>query len=153
MTIIGVEKEFFRNIWVRPEVAVPLNRQIVVVACQLEDERRIMQAAIYEQREDGQEVWHVGQPFAVLGWWLGLDDFDKLSVEPYLRKPQNGEIVVLRCELEGGHTVYQTAIYQHEEGEEEIWHCGTPFVKVNRWMSLPELPEGKLVGVKRELIH
>lgn len=78
---------------------------------------------------------------------------------PLTATPENGEIVVIACDIvhetDQGRAVsqiFQTAIYEVREDKTEAWHCGQPFVMLRYWLRLPTLPVDTIVQVKKQVI-
>lgn len=87
---------------------------------------------------------------------------DRVWFRPQTMTPENGEIVVIACNVDSGDgilaQVLQTAIYQQigvageADGVQELWHCGQPFKELIYWLRLPEVPKETILLPKRKLI-
>ena len=151
--LAALEDAFFENIFVSPKLAVPHNKEIVVIACILEGGEQIIQTAVYEQQENGAEAWYCGKPFTTLLYWYSLKNFERLAKSPKKLAPLDRKIVVVSCRLENGDIVYQTAIYlDHGKGRTE-WIYGQKCEKILMWSSLPKVPERGLFIPKIGLIQ
>jgi hypothetical protein len=99
-----------------------------------------------------------------VGELLNIAEHKKLWVNPLNGVPAQHEIVVIACDVmivskdeltpdaREVHKIFQTAIYERTEDNQERWHCGQPFITLHRWMSLPPLALGSIQQVKRKLL-
>jgi hypothetical protein len=67
------------GVWVSPIFDTPNHNEIVVIACDVEipgkkKHAKILQTAVYQQLKDNKEVWHCGQPFVLIRWWMRLKE-------------------------------------------------------------------------------
>ena len=78
-----------------------------------------------------------------------LKEFAKLPewTSPAHDTPNNGEIVIIDCIVEGGRIV-QSAVYQRTPENVEAWHCGQPFMRLLHWLRLPPLVNVETTSLK-----
>lgn len=87
--------------WFHPLLVGPNNGEIVIIACHVDTGEgkvaQIIQSAVYEQKLDGAEVWHCGQPFVKLLWWLRLPPIPKDMIMPVrkeITQPKKSRIIL-----------------------------------------------------------
>lgn len=83
---------------------------------------------------------------------------DSKWFHPLTVSPENGEIVVIACDVDAGRgddsvaQILQTCVYELRDDKTEAWHCGQPFKLLRRWLRLPAVPQDTIVQVKSRLI-
>ena len=76
-------------------------------------------------------------------------------ISPLVDNPDNGEIVVIACNVDEGQ-ILQTAIYEQKPDDKgnirELWHCGQPFTRIRYWLRLPAVPADSIISLKGGIV-